>query len=174
MIIQTAGGYTVSMADQDEYLYMAFGDAVRYLLGQRGMSQAQLAERLGVSQATISLWVDRSTAIADTFKLWELARVLGTTAADLREGRVRVEQETDDYIERMVGEAPEGVDREALRELLEIASSLPDDKLDELVSFGEYMRARMGTPPVPRPRKRRKAAGANGDTSRDTLPPQGD
>lgn len=172
MINQTAEGYTVGMADQDEneYLYMAFGDAVRYLLGQRGLSQAQLAERLGVSQATISLWVDRPTAIADTFKLWELARVLGTTADDLRAGRVRVEPEPgrtmDDYIRRMVDEAPEGVDRDRLRELLEIAASLPPDALDALVDFGEYQRTRGGI--TPGRKRRRKASGGEGDNPGDS------
>lgn len=163
-MIVAARGYTEDMTDTD-YEYIGFGSAVRYHRKRLRLSQMEVADRLDVGQATVSWWERQREPINDPFMLFELARVLGTTADDLRAGRVRVEPEPgrtmDDYIKRMVDEAPEGVDRDRLRELLEIAATLPADALDALVDFGEYQRARGGITPG-RKRQRRKASGGEG------------
>ena len=60
----------------------AFGANLDRLLGERGISQASFAEKLGVSAATISCYVHgvRRPAID---KLNDIARILDVTPSDL-------------------------------------------------------------------------------------------
>lgn len=162
----TEAVYTRGMADNHEYLYMAFGDAVRFLRRRLKMRQGELAERLSVTQGAVSQWEKQREPLSDPFTLYELATALQTTPDDLREGRVRVggrERTMGDYIDEVAAvEAPEGVDQDRLRELLQLATELPDDALDALVEFAEWQAARK---PRGSERRRRKVSG---DTSGDT------
>jgi transcriptional regulator with XRE-family HTH domain len=156
-----------------EYDYLGFGATVRYHRKRLKMSQGDVAERLDVAQATVSWWERQRKAINDPFMIFELADLFGISADDLREGRVARgavptpisvgEGGMAGYIEGVVQAAPDGVDRDALRDLLTLAADLPAEQLAALVAFGEFQRDRgkQGT------RRRRRVSG---DSSGDTRP----
>jgi transcriptional regulator with XRE-family HTH domain len=170
--IATRGGYTQRMDANDyEYRQLGFGQAVRYHRKRLKLSQADLAERIGVGTSTVS-WYERQTKpINDPFILFELAGALGTSADDLREGRVRLEPKgrtMHDYIEDIIAvDAPEGVPIEDLRELLDIAAGLSPRSLRALVEFGQFQQSRQARQSSPQ--------AVNGsDTSGDTNGPDGE
>jgi transcriptional regulator with XRE-family HTH domain len=171
-MIVTECPYTEVMADQEEYQYLGFGGAVRYHRKRLKLSQAELAERMQVAQATVSWWERQRDTINDPFMIFELADLFGVPADDLREGRVARgavplpisvgDGGMAEYIEGVVQAAPDGVDRDALRELLTLAADLPASELQALVAFGEFQRDRGKRTP-----RRRKVSG---DSSGDTTP----
>ena len=59
-----------------------FGSCIRSLRRQQGMTQAGLADRLGVTDKAVSKW-ERDRSFPDTALLPKLADVLGTTVNDL-------------------------------------------------------------------------------------------
>ena len=59
-----------------------FGDKLVRLRKQRGMSQEELAAKLGVSRQAVSKW-ERGEASPDTYNLIQLARAYGMTLDEL-------------------------------------------------------------------------------------------
>jgi transcriptional regulator with XRE-family HTH domain len=177
-IIGRGGAYTVLMPDPDDgrsqdYEYLGFGATVRYHRKRLNMTQEAIAERMGVGTSTVAWYERQRKPINNPFLIYELADLFGVPADDLREGRVQRaparEQGMADYIEGVVQGAPEGVDRDALRELLTVAADLPQDALAVLVAFGEFQREQ-GRRRVGRGRK----AASGGDSSGDIVPPSGE
>lgn len=145
------GGYTLCVMEQSDYISVGFGKALYSYRRKAGLSQAAVAEHMGVSQRTVSAWEARDEPPDDPLALWELAELLGTTPDDLREGRVRVGtrgRTFDEYLDELVAaEALEGVDMQLVKELLRIVTELSPEDRRELVDFGEWRRARGGKAP---------------------------
>jgi transcriptional regulator with XRE-family HTH domain len=176
-------GYTVLMPDPDEgrsqdYDYLGFGATVRYHRKRLNMTQEDVARRLDVGTSTVAWYERQRKPINNPFLIYELADLFGIPADDLREGRVQRaparEQGMAEYIEGVVQGAPEGVDRDALRELLTVAADLPADALSALVAFGEFQRERGRAASSTRRRKAASGGDTGGDNSGDTVPPSGE
>jgi transcriptional regulator with XRE-family HTH domain len=171
-ITACVGAYTEGMADENGYQYLGFGQAVRFHRKRLKLSQAELAERVGVGTSTVSWYERQRKPINDPFMVFELADALQTTPDDLREGRVRVDPKgrpMDDYIDEVLrdelppGEGGDAV-REVLKRLLDKAVKLPPDRLRELADFADFQADRLERRDALR--KPRKAV--NGDTAGDS------
>lgn len=68
------------MADRD--LRQQWGERLAEHRNQRGLSQADLAERIGTSQQAVSRWESGRHSPPDSARI-ELARLFGTTVARL-------------------------------------------------------------------------------------------
>lgn len=64
---------------------MTFGEKIVSLRKQKGLSQDQLAELLGVSRQSVSKW-ERDEAFADTEKVLALSRIFGVSCDYLLKG----------------------------------------------------------------------------------------
>ena len=62
------------------------GTAIRQLRENRGLTQAELAERIGVSSKTISKW-ETAKGLPDISLLQPLAQALGVSVIELMDGR---------------------------------------------------------------------------------------
>src|ERR1044072_6001186 len=71
--------------DPDDYIPMGYLDQLKALRKKRGLSQAKLAELLGVEQPTIQRW-ESGKRVPDLESLQSLARTLGVTAGTLLDG----------------------------------------------------------------------------------------
>jgi DNA-binding XRE family transcriptional regulator len=72
-----------SRADRhDEPIAAGFGGTIRLARLERGLSQGQLAQLLGVTQPSVSAW-EQGKAFPAVATLAALARLLGLDAADL-------------------------------------------------------------------------------------------
>lgn len=65
---------------------MSFADNVKRLREQRGLSQAELAEQVNVTQPMIAQY-EKGLKIPTIITGVELARALGTTCEELLEGK---------------------------------------------------------------------------------------
>lgn len=61
---------------------MSFSNNLKGLRDLTGLTQAELAEKLGVSQGVVSFW-EIGRNLPEASKLPELARILGCTVDDL-------------------------------------------------------------------------------------------
>ncbi len=68
--------------ERSRAMNIKFGDKLVRLRKQRGMSQEELAAKLGVSRQAVSKW-ERGEASPDTYNLIQLARAYGTTLDEL-------------------------------------------------------------------------------------------
>ncbi len=87
----TALCYSVGMDQQgqDGYEVRPFGEALKYLREQAGLTQGQLAEKLGMpNQSTLSTWESRATPPNKPFMLTKAADILGVPVDDLEAGRI--------------------------------------------------------------------------------------
>lgn len=62
---------------------MAFGSRVKHLLRMHGISQSELARRIGVRQQTLCTWISRDTAPTKVSHLSAMARHLGVSMDEL-------------------------------------------------------------------------------------------
>lgn len=71
-----------------------FGIRVRVARTRRGLTQAQLGDRLGVKRSAVSGW-EKGRSAPPQERLYEMANALGTTADWLLGRQGRVEDELD-------------------------------------------------------------------------------
>lgn len=79
----------------------AFADRLRYYLKIKNMTQVELAEAVGVSQATVSFWCN-GTKIPRPNKILDIANVFGIELNDLVEDRgpARIDQAKQELFEK--------------------------------------------------------------------------
>lgn len=65
---------------------MNFADRLRETMAEKGLNQSQLAARVGVNKATVSLWLNSTTQELKGDNLVRLARALGLTERWLQSG----------------------------------------------------------------------------------------
>ncbi len=70
-----------------------FGDFLYSLRREKGMTQAQLAAMLGVTNKAVSKW-ETGEAMPETSQLVPIARIFGVTVDELLEGRRKDKEET--------------------------------------------------------------------------------
>ena len=95
---------------------MTTGESIRHYRKKQHLTQAQLAERIGVTAQAVSKW-ERGAGLPDTAVLVPMARALGTTTDELLrfgQRRAEFEQMWADTL-RLYGDDPE--------KLLEVAAS---------------------------------------------------
>lgn len=72
-----------------------FGDFLYSLRREKGMTQAQLAAMLGVTNKAVSKW-ETGEAMPETSQLVPIARIFGVTVDELLEGRRKDKKEIFD------------------------------------------------------------------------------
>ena len=85
---------------------MTLGATIQRKRSERGLSQEQLAERVGVSRQAVSKW-EVGDAIPDTDKLIPLARALGITVDELLGNDTQGEETTSPPITVVVEQKKE-------------------------------------------------------------------
>ena len=75
-----------------------FGDFLYTLRREKGLTQAQLAAMLGVTNKAVSKW-ETGEAMPETSQLVPLARIFGVTVDELLEGRRKDKQDKEDVTE---------------------------------------------------------------------------
>ncbi|MDE6361794.1 MAG: helix-turn-helix domain-containing protein, partial [Clostridia bacterium] len=70
-----------------------FGDFLYALRKEKGMTQAQLADLLGVTNKAVSKW-ETGEAMPETSLLLPLSRILGVTVDELLDGKRSINYET--------------------------------------------------------------------------------
>lgn len=80
---------TNRLEDGDNFEVASFGKALRFYRKRAGLSQADLAERVNISQTLISTWEGRADPPADPFTVSLIAEILDVDCSDLQEGRIR-------------------------------------------------------------------------------------
>ena len=100
---------------------------------KNGLSQEQLAEKIGVSRQAISKW-ETGTAIPDIEILLELSKIYGVTINDLLEPKIQPQKITDF---EQISSIPENELREILEQIdirsLTIALMGASPKLNHLI-----------------------------------------
>lgn len=76
-----------SPALRGEYMPMGYLDKLAEIRAKRGLTQAQLAERIDVAQATVQRW-EKGKREPDFGQLHALASALGVTVSELLEGDI--------------------------------------------------------------------------------------
>jgi transcriptional regulator with XRE-family HTH domain len=103
-------GYIIAMQgdelNQDsEYIYMGFGELIKYHRDRLHMSQKELAFQLGENQTTVSAWEARQRAVRKPFILSKLAEVFDVPYEDVEAGRLRrpevAQREAEEEIKRL-------------------------------------------------------------------------
>ncbi len=77
----------------------AFGEFLYALRKENGMTQAELAERLGVTNKAVSKW-ETGEAMPESNLLLPIARIFGVTVDELLDGKRRENEETEQPPER--------------------------------------------------------------------------
>ena len=60
---------------------MTLGERIQNMRKEMGLSQEELAERIGVSRQSVSKW-ENDAALPDTDKVLQLSRLFGVSAAE--------------------------------------------------------------------------------------------
>ena len=77
-----------------EFNAKALGSNISYWLKMRGMSQRDLAEKVGSTAASISRYIT-GNRVPSVPKLYQIAKVLGCTADDIMQGVVAGEKKAE-------------------------------------------------------------------------------
>lgn len=104
-----------------------FADRVKQLRKEKKLTQSQIAEKMYVTQATVSAW-ECGLAMPDGLKLQQLAQILGVTVSSLMG-----ETEQTIYKIPVLGRVQAGIPTSAISEILDY-EEIPAD----VASRGEY------------------------------------
>ena len=96
---------------------MSFGENLKRILKQNGMTQKQLADRLGVTRQSVCWWINGVTPHSS--KLPQIAEALGCSVQDLYGDRTPYDDE-----------------------LLKLMSDLDDTKKQQLIDYGHFLKGR--------------------------------
>lgn len=108
------------------------GERIAALRKKTGMTQAELAEWLGISYQAVSSW-ERGATMPDISKLVELSRALHTTVDALLSGEKMPEEQADAETENVkTEEQPTGVPDDDLQDMMARLGSNLRDQMDEL------------------------------------------
>lgn len=140
--------------NNDERLVGHFGQALRFYRRRAGLTQAQLAGKVGVDQTTLSGWESRAESPRDPMALLQLADVLEVDDDDLRAGRIRrsevpVFEEEGDALLRALAQRFRGKqgDPEILVALLKAFSQLTPEEQQyqlEMLEWSVERKAKLG------------------------------
>lgn len=119
------------------------GERIAALRRRENMTQAELAEKLGISYQAVSSW-ERGATMPDISKLLELSRALGTSVdallgGEMTEDTARVAaEEPIEKVEAQASEMQEGAEAERAE-----ASSFGDGMQDMMARLREQLREQM-------------------------------
>ena len=113
-----------------------FSENLKYYLNKRGLTQADLAAKLGLGQSTIAEWY-YGRKYPRPNNMQAIADVLGVYLSDLREpqqaGNVRLAK-----IIPVLGSVPAGIPIEAIQDIIDY-----EEISDEMARTGEYFGLRI-------------------------------
>lgn len=95
------------------------GERIKVLLEQRGMTQRQLAEQAGCTEAAVSHYV-KGDRIPRASVMAKIAIALGTTTDYLMEGIPQNKKADLDYAKKLIGRNAEHMTREEKMEIINI------------------------------------------------------
>lgn len=118
-----------------------FADRVKQLRKEKKLTQSQIAEKMYVTQATVSAW-ECGLAMPDGLKLQQLAQILGVTVSSLMG-----ETEQTIYKIPVLGRVQAGIPTSAISEILDY-EEIPADMAERGEYFGLLVRGDSMSPRI--------------------------
>lgn len=128
---------------------MTFGKAIREQRIKKGLTQAQLAEKLGKAESTVRTWeLDRSSP--DRKALYAMCEIFGitpdyffynTTPSDSVDGGLKHSFEVKNRVTAIIGKWTVYQAQKSLP-LLELCQDLSEEELDDVISYIKFVQSK--------------------------------
>lgn len=128
---------------------MTFGKAIREQRIKKGLTQAQLAEKLGKAESTVRTWeLDRSSP--DRKALYAMCEIFGitpdyffynTTPSDSMDGGLKHSFEVKNRVTAIIGKWTVYQAQKRLP-VLELCQDLSEEELDDVISYIKFIQSK--------------------------------